>query len=567
MKHFLYFSLFITLFSCKTTEEIIPKSTEKSILKFSFSQLNPTIDATIDEVNKRITATLPIGTDAKKLIPTITISPKAKLSPETGILQDFTNEIQYTVTAEDGSKTVYFVKISVIQPKSTAKEILEMSVSDLAVPVIGKINQNNKSILLVVPHTADLRKIKVVIKTSEKATISPESGSVVDFSGFFGPKFTVTAEDGSKEAYSTDIYKSVLTKVDVPTGKNPSLDVVYFVKGSTQLVAVEALTGKEIWSYYNDGASIFANPTIYNGNLIINSYGITFLNASTGKVANKISSDKSSSSSPVIQDDIMYFGTGSEGIVHAFDLKTGLDKWVYDTGYWATKSPTVTKDLVCMAVVNGNRFDAYDIKTGQKKWGTESGIASGLTNACSWNNLIITAGYHSMLAYDATNGSKKWEYEAKGSVYSSPSESDGIVYFGSYDKNFYAVNASDGKFRWSFKTDGEIDSSPFVDDEFVYFSSKDSYLYALDKKTGSLKWRFQIGTANKFSTEYTDASPVAANGLVFCYSRDSKFYALNSKTGAKVWEISNVGYQELASPCVIDKIGKVYHSGISGMQN
>ena len=58
------------------------------------------VDATIDVSTKAITVTVPAGTDVTKLVPTITISDKVTISPvTTGVAQDFSKEVSYTVTA------------------------------------------------------------------------------------------------------------------------------------------------------------------------------------------------------------------------------------------------------------------------------------------------------------------------------------------------------------------------------------------------------------------------------------------------------------------------------------
>ena len=87
------------------------KSSEKKILAFSFAALSPVVQATIDGNAYKITAGVPNSTDLTKLIPTIGLSPKATISPSSGISQNFTNTVIYTVTAEDGSSQKYEVKV------------------------------------------------------------------------------------------------------------------------------------------------------------------------------------------------------------------------------------------------------------------------------------------------------------------------------------------------------------------------------------------------------------------------------------------------------------------------
>ena len=99
----------------KTTPPIVTKSVAKDISKFSFAALSPVVDATINASTKAITATVLAGTDVTKLVPIITISDKATISPATtGVAQGFSKEVSYTVTAEDASTQAYTIKIAVI---------------------------------------------------------------------------------------------------------------------------------------------------------------------------------------------------------------------------------------------------------------------------------------------------------------------------------------------------------------------------------------------------------------------------------------------------------------------
>jgi len=80
-------------------EAVKEASHEAEILSFTIpNQISSTInslDATVDVV-------MPYGTDLTNLVPTITISAGATISPASGVAQDFTNSVVYTVTAEDG---------------------------------------------------------------------------------------------------------------------------------------------------------------------------------------------------------------------------------------------------------------------------------------------------------------------------------------------------------------------------------------------------------------------------------------------------------------------------------
>ena len=87
------------------------ESSEKKILEFKFA--SPAVTAEITESAKTIVAVVPEGTNVTSLVPIITISDKATVVPASGTVVDFTNPVDFTVTAEDGSSVVYKATVTV----------------------------------------------------------------------------------------------------------------------------------------------------------------------------------------------------------------------------------------------------------------------------------------------------------------------------------------------------------------------------------------------------------------------------------------------------------------------
>jgi len=85
---------------------------EKAITSFSFKSLIPNVDGVIDETGHTIVLNVPFGTDISALIPIITVSTGASVSPESGTAQDFSSPVTYTVTAGDGSTQAYVVTVT-----------------------------------------------------------------------------------------------------------------------------------------------------------------------------------------------------------------------------------------------------------------------------------------------------------------------------------------------------------------------------------------------------------------------------------------------------------------------
>lgn len=82
--------------------------------------------------------------------------------------------------------------------KSDKKEIVSFQITGQVDST--KIDSEKQEISIVVPSNTDLTAIKPTITVSEKAKISPESGSAINFSSG-AVSFTVTAEDNSVKTW------------------------------------------------------------------------------------------------------------------------------------------------------------------------------------------------------------------------------------------------------------------------------------------------------------------------------------------------------------------------------
>ncbi|MFZ4773744.1 MAG: LamG-like jellyroll fold domain-containing protein [Terrimicrobiaceae bacterium] len=98
----------------------------KAVVEFDFAGLAPTVIGSVNESTRRINLTVPGGTNVTALVPTIRYT-GASISPNTGVAQDFTNPVTYTVTAPDTSAQQYTVTVnpgaSAVTPAISAAEI------------------------------------------------------------------------------------------------------------------------------------------------------------------------------------------------------------------------------------------------------------------------------------------------------------------------------------------------------------------------------------------------------------------------------------------------------------
>lgn len=123
----------------------VNESSAKDISAFVFAGLDPEVEATIDGTT--IMATVPFGTDLTTLAPTITVSPDATVDPASGAVQDFTEPVVYTVTAEDGSTQEYTVTIMAeVATTMMVTPVVEFTEAKGAVPAYFNADNNEQEI-------------------------------------------------------------------------------------------------------------------------------------------------------------------------------------------------------------------------------------------------------------------------------------------------------------------------------------------------------------------------------------------------------------------------------------
>jgi eukaryotic-like serine/threonine-protein kinase len=451
-----------------TTPPVVTKSTAKDITKFSFAALSPVVDATIDASTKAITATVPAGTDVTKLVPTITISDKSTISPASGVAQDFSKEVSYTVTAEDGGTVVYKVNVT--------KEL------------------------------------------------PPVQNDMVFYGGDDKKVYALDAETGTKkwEFLATGRIESAPAYVNGVLYVGTSTNQVGTLDGG-KLYALDAKTGIKKWEFQTDGFSLSIRTSpmvldgvIYFGTVNYQSKGDNYLyavDATTGKSIWKfLLSDKTKEtsiySSPTVVDGLVYF-TSYNKFIYAIDAKTGTKKWEYETliNTYFPCSPVVLDGTV---YVGNYTFLALDAKTGSKKW-EYKGIYGNGTSIVDFfsvdptisKGLVFTANSTAggsnqyqgkLLALNTSDGTKKWENDIVNAIPSKISADNENLYFVSFASSkpdqLNALDLLTGAKKWEFTGFGESITTPTPANGVLFVTTRDKKVYAFDTKTGAKKWEY-----------------------------------------------------------------------------
>ena len=169
---------------------------ERFILEFRVDS----VSGTVDEDNKMVRLDFPAGTDVTHLTPTIVISNYATIEPKSGVAQDFTNPVYYTVTSLSGATSQYMVE-AIVHDADNEKSILSFRFD--ALDESGVIDQIARAISFLLPAGTDVTQLVPTIEVSEGATVEPASGVAQDFSN--PVTYTVTAQNGTTAVYTVTV--------------------------------------------------------------------------------------------------------------------------------------------------------------------------------------------------------------------------------------------------------------------------------------------------------------------------------------------------------------------------
>lgn len=192
---------------CSNTASVavaIVVNDQTDILTFKFNGLTPAVVGVVNATTHTVALTVPYGTNLTALVPTITLSTNATINPASGVANNFSSPVIYTVTAENTAITQdWTVNVTVLP--NAEKDILTFN---LTTPAVTGVIAGNK-ITLFLPAGTDITALVPTITVSPEATVSPASGIAQNFTT---PKtYTVTAQNGTTKVYtvSVDVVQSV----------------------------------------------------------------------------------------------------------------------------------------------------------------------------------------------------------------------------------------------------------------------------------------------------------------------------------------------------------------------
>jgi outer membrane protein assembly factor BamB len=164
--------------------------------------------------------------------------------------------------------------------------------------------------------------------------------------------------------------------------------------------AVDARTGEKKWEYPNNGSWIITSPAVYDGKV--------------------------------------YFATSDSGLFHVADARTGANLFTIDAKFLVFASPAIANGVVYVGTFGG-KLHAFDLKTHEQLWVFQTDASKQNAPAYTDKNGRLEFGKLLTTNYADEMVIGLGKLFTLGAIVSSPVVEKDVVYFGSTDGYLYAL--------------------------------------------------------------------------------------------------------------------------------
>jgi len=323
----------------------------------------------------------------------------------------------------------------------------------------------------------------------------------------------------------------------------------------SQAFAQPAKEARINWKYKTKGI-VVASPVYHDNHIYVGSYDSSFycLNARSGKINWKYRSNGQIGSTALISEGKIYFFS-SDGRLYCIDRMSGKPVWTYKTFSGALpdrrydwpdyyqSSPVIDDNVVYFGGGDG-RVYAVHAENGNLKWSFATGDIVHTKPAIHKEKLLVGSFDGYMYCLNKEAGTLIWRFKTTGQRYFPRGEINGNpvvhnnkVFFGARDYNLYALDLEAGYCHWlkTFPYGWALPVTP--NDSVIYAgTSDDRLLLAMDEETGSVLWRKNLGF-NIF------AGMAVVNKTGFTGTLNGKLFCIDLTDGNILWTFQTDGYK------------------------
>jgi outer membrane protein assembly factor BamB len=256
------------------------------------------------------------------------------------------------------------------------------------------------------------------------------------------------------------------------------------------------------------------------------------IHAQTGKRLGMQDFGEAVEGTPVIDAGRLYLplAWGKKTLL-AYDLAAAREVWAVRGAPLEAGLLLVAQTLVSVEVEGVVR--AYDARTGAETWQYalgERASAQATPLAVGEGQVVVVDDDGHLVALQVADGRLLWQQALEMPVYAAPASDGTRIFIPTTRGRLFAVDARDGAVRWVYRTGDPLVrlTTPALDGADLAVGGSDGVLRLLDARTGQERWRFTDDSA-------LTAAPLLTPHTVYFGTMRRDLVALARTSGAEQW--------------------------------
>ncbi len=258
---------------------------------------------------------------------------------------------------------------------------------------------------------------------------------------------------------------------------------VFVGSGDGNIYAIDPDSGTLVWKFKTDGI-VHATPLVHNEKVYIGSFDGYFyaLSAHNGNLNWKFRTvgdayfpEGEIQKGAAVYKNSVIFGSRDFN-VYSLDIETGRGMWnMKEKGSWVIATPLVDNDIIYFGTSDSHRFCGLSAKNGYEKCSYSLNMRVYGEAVVFENDIYFGSFNGKMYKLDKSKGELEEVFQTHGSI-----------------KNYYTVFNNKDEFKTGFELYGKdvivsekkilnlgaILSTPIVDEGIIFFGDANGYVYA-----------------------------------------------------------------------------------------
>lgn len=252
-------------------------------------------------------------------------------------------------------------------------------------------------------------------------------------------------------------------------------------------------------------------------------------------------------SSPALGADASVVFAGVDGVLHAIDARSGVERWAHAAPGGVFASPALVGELAIIGH-GGGAFVAVD-RRGARVWRFETEEDADASPTIAPDGTVILAS-RGISALDARTGAVRWRTRGARVLGSPAVSTENSIVYADVDGNLVWLRASDGGEIRRARIGSLVEGAPMIaDDGAVVVGSEDGHVRRFTTQ-GTIAWDIALGGPVR------STPALARDGSIIVGSDDLHVHALDGATGARRWSVRTGGF--LRASARIDRDGWIY---------